>query len=144
MILHAGLIALRCRGSWRGVLIHGPSCVGKSDLALRATEDGFQLVADDHTQLFLSQDRLFGRAPASLRDLIEVRGVGIVGQGALRFAPITLSVQCKTTPEAVERLPAPSIESYLGCAVPTMDLWPFEDSAPAKIRRAIEYLGVRS
>ena len=35
MILHAGLVALRVDGFWRGALILGPSGAGKSDLALR-------------------------------------------------------------------------------------------------------------
>ena len=35
MILHAGLVALRLDGYWRGALIQGPSGAGKSDLALK-------------------------------------------------------------------------------------------------------------
>ena len=34
MIRHAGLVARRAGGVWRGVLIEGPSGSGKSDLAL--------------------------------------------------------------------------------------------------------------
>jgi serine kinase of HPr protein (carbohydrate metabolism regulator) len=47
MILHAGLVALRLAGFWRGALICGPSGAGKSDLALKALDAGFRLVADD-------------------------------------------------------------------------------------------------
>ncbi|HLZ83843.1 MAG TPA: HPr kinase/phosphorylase [Caulobacteraceae bacterium] len=143
MILHAGLIAIQVAGDWRGALIQGPSGIGKSDLALRALDCGFRLVADDRVVVFVSAGRLFGRAPQTLHGLIEARGLGVVGQTALRLAPIALSVRCKPTPEAVERLPEPSSESLLGCDVPVFEVWPLEYTAPAKIRRAIEHLGAR-
>jgi serine kinase of HPr protein (carbohydrate metabolism regulator) len=143
MILHAGLIALRVAGAWRGVLIQGPSGIGKSDLALRTLECGFRLVADDRVVVFVSAGRLFGRAPPTIEGLIEVRGVGVVRETALALAPITLSVRCKPTPGAVERLPEPLSECVLGCTVPVFEVWPHEHTAPAKIRRAIEHLGAR-
>ena len=143
MILHAGLIAIQEAGAWRGALIQGPSGIGKTDLALRALECGFRLVADDRVVVFVSGGRLFGRAPSTLHGLIEARGLGVVGQSALLLAPIVLSVRCKPTADAVERLPDPSIESLLGCGVPVFEVWPLEHTAPAKIRRAIEHLGAR-
>ena len=143
MIVHAGLIALRLDSGWRGILIQGPSGSGKSDLALRAIGQGFRLVADDRTVLFLSAGRLFGRAPGPLNGLIEVRGLGVIQTAALDLAPIVLSVQCKITPDAVERHPEPTFIDLLGAAVPAMDLWSFENSAPAKMSRAIEHLGAR-
>jgi serine kinase of HPr protein (carbohydrate metabolism regulator) len=141
MILHAGLLALRLAGTWKGALIQGPSGVGKSDLALRALDEGFRLVADDRVLLFVSGGSLFGRAPDRLRGLIEVRGVGVVRQTARPIARICLSVRCTPSAEAVERLPEPCSESILGCRVPILELWPLEHTAPAKIRRAIEYVG---
>jgi serine kinase of HPr protein (carbohydrate metabolism regulator) len=144
MILHAGLIALRSRGSWRGVLIQGPSGAGKSDLALRATEAGFRLAADDRTRLFVSAGRLFGAPPRPLFGLIEVRGLGVLRHDSLAFAEIALSVRCKTAAAEVERFPERATESLLGVDVPILEIWPLEISAPAKIRRAIEHLGARS
>ena len=144
MIAHAGMIAAWSRGAWRGALIQGPSGSGKSDLALRAMEAGFRLVADDRVLLFVSQGSLFGRAPDSLHGLIEARGCGVLRENALRFAPVTLSVRCKMAPDRVERFPEENVERWLGCATPVLDLWPFENSATAKIRRAIEHLGARS
>jgi serine kinase of HPr protein (carbohydrate metabolism regulator) len=47
MIRHAGLVATRLGGRWRGALIEGPSGTGKSDLANRMIATGFRLVADD-------------------------------------------------------------------------------------------------
>ena len=143
MILHAGLIASHAAGRWRGALLLGPSGAGKSDLALRALDQGFQLVADDRTQVFLSEGRLFGRAPKPLFGLMEIRGVGVARMAALSFAPVSLAVRCKTNPGEVERLPEAMSECFLGVDIPALDLWALENSAPAKIRRAIEHLGPR-
>jgi serine kinase of HPr protein (carbohydrate metabolism regulator) len=143
MILHAGLIAVEVAGAWRGALIQGPSGIGKSDLALRALETGFRLVADDRVLVFVSAGRLFGRAPDALHGLIEVRGLGVFRHTPLVTAPISISVRCKPTPEVVERLPEPRAERLLGRDVPVFEVWPLEHTAPAKIRRAIEHLGAR-
>ena len=141
MIVHGGLIAWPAQGRWKGILILGPSGVGKSDLALRALDDGFQLVADDRVALFQSAGRLFGQAPATLRGLMEIRGLGVIPAPARRFAPIILAVRCKKVTEAMDRLPEPLSERLLGLEIPAIDLHPLENSATAKIRRAIEYLG---
>lgn len=141
MIRHAGLIARRHGGGWRGALIEGPSGVGKSDLALRALSEGFRLVADDRTLLFVSGGRLFGRAPAPLHGLIEARGVGILRLDALDFAPVDLWVRCTMSAEDVERLPSLATEVLLGVSLPVIEMYPLEFSAPAKLRRAIEHLG---
>jgi serine kinase of HPr protein (carbohydrate metabolism regulator) len=143
MIVHAGLIALHLAGRWRGALICGPAGVGKSDLALRALDQGFHLVADDRTRLFAGEGRLYGRAPGPLAGLIEVRGQGVLRHAALAFAPVVLSVRCKIAAQDVERLPEPASERRLGVDLPVLDLWPLEHSAPAKIRCAIEHLGAR-
>jgi serine kinase of HPr protein (carbohydrate metabolism regulator) len=140
-IRHAGLIALRLDGRWRGALIEGPSGSGKSDLALRALDAGFRLVADDRTVVFRSQGRLFGRAPGPLAGLIECRGVGILPVEPLGFAEILLLVRCETTPQAVQRMPEVEQEPLLGKAAPVLRLWPFELSALAKLRRALQTIG---
>jgi len=140
MILHAGLIARRLGGSWRGVLIGGPSGAGKSDLALRARDLGFRLVADDRVLLFASQGRLFGRAPAALAGLIEVRGLGVAALAHLPFAEIVLAARCVTAPSDVERLADRARESILGIEIPTLELWAPAPSAPAKLSLALERL----
>jgi serine kinase of HPr protein (carbohydrate metabolism regulator) len=138
--LHAGLIALRRDGRWLGVLIEGPSGIGKSDLALRALEAGFRLVADDRVILWGSGGQCFGRAPDTLSGLIEARGVGILAAEALPFCRIGLVVRC-VAPDEVERLPEPMIVERAGVPLPALSLWPLEPTAPAKIRRAADHLG---
>ena len=142
MIRHAGLIARRIAGAWRGALIEGPSGVGKSDLALRALDQGFSLVADDRTLVFVSSGKLFGRAPDTLAGLIEARGVGVLSQPRLPFCRIDLLVRCVDRPQAVERLPDPLFEVLEGVSTPVLRLWPLEPGAPGKIRRMFEHLGV--
>jgi serine kinase of HPr protein (carbohydrate metabolism regulator) len=140
-IRHAGLVALRIDGRWRGALIEGPSGSGKSDLALRALDAGFRLAADDRTIVFRAGGRLYGRAPGPLAGLIECRGVGILAVEPLAFAEIALVVRCEKTPHAVERMPEPEQESLLGKAAPLLRLWPFELSALAKLRSALLAIG---
>ncbi|MGA2951991.1 MAG: HPr kinase/phosphatase C-terminal domain-containing protein [Caulobacteraceae bacterium] len=141
MILHAGLLALRSGGLWRGVLIEGDSGSGKSDLALRALGAGFSLVADDRVVVFASGELLYGRAPVPLTGLIEVRGVGVLARQPLSFARVIVRVRLAEAPDDEERMPEPSMTRLEGIAVPTVRLWPFAASAPAKLAALIEHLG---
>ena len=140
MILHAGLIAVRTGGYWRGVLIQGASGAGKSDLALRALDAGFRLVADDRTVVWASGGALFGRAPPVLAGLIEARGQGIMRVPPLALAQIVLVAAC-AEPDAIERMPAPDAVDIVGVTVPRLLLDAQALSAPARMRRAIEHLG---
>ncbi len=143
MILHAGLVALRLSGRWRGVLIEGPSGIGKSDLALRTLTLGGRLVADDRVLAWTSEGRLFGRAPDALSGLLEIRGLGIAGVPALPLSAIDLIIACESSPEAVERLPDPETAVRLGVTLPLRRLWPFEPAAPLKLIAALERVGFR-
>ncbi len=134
MIVHGGLIARRQQGLWRGVLIQGASGVGKSDLALRALDLGFRLVADDRVLLWVAQGRLFGRAPEVLSGLMEVRGQGLVAIEPVRFCEVVLAVTLGTP----DRMPDPATLNVMGVALPRVLVDPFEISAPAKLGRAME------
>lgn len=138
MIAHAGLIALRLAGRWRGALIEGPSGAGKSDLALRALQHGFRLVADDRVVLWSCEGRLFGRAPQTLAGLLEVRGLDVVAEPALPFCEVALVLE----PGAPERLPDPKLAERLGIPLPSCTLSYREASAPAKLGRALSALYV--
>jgi serine kinase of HPr protein (carbohydrate metabolism regulator) len=133
VIAHAGLIATRLGGPWRGVLIEGPSGAGKSDLALRCLDAGFRLVADDRVELFVSQGRLFGAPPGPLAGLIEARGLDILAVSPLPLAEVALVVRLGAT----ERLPEPESAEILGVCLPALTLAPLEASAPAKLSRAL-------
>ena len=134
MIRHAGLIARRMAGIWRGVMIEGPSGSGKSDLAFRALGQGFRLVADDRVVVWASEGRLYGRAPDTLRGLIELRGLDVIAVEPLPLCEIGFVARL----EPPERIPGFTTETILGIAVPLLAVNPFETSAPAKLSRAME------
>ncbi len=138
--VHAGLIALPTAAGWTGVLIEGPSGSGKSDLALRALDHGFRLVADDRVLLWASGGALFGRAPDVLSGLIEVRGLGVGPAPSLRLTRIALVLECVAAAQ-VERLPDRLTVERAGVSIPLLRLWPFEPGAPSKLRHTITHLG---
>lgn len=143
LMVHGGLIALRLDGLWRGALISGASGSGKSDLAARALTQGFHLVSDDRTVVFISQGRPFGRAPSALRGLIEIRGIGVLACRCLPLAEIVLAVDCVERPQTPERVPPGESREILGVTIPLLRLWPFGASAPHKLRRGLEHLGAQ-
>lgn len=62
-----------------GVLITGPSGIGKSELALELISRGHRLIADDAPQFSrITPDIVNGICPEPLRDFLEVRGLGII------------------------------------------------------------------
>lgn len=62
-----------------GVLISGESGLGKSELALELVSRGHGLVADDVVDLSrIAPHTLEGRCPPLLRNLLEVRGLGLL------------------------------------------------------------------
>ena len=142
VIRHAGLLARRLGGDWLGALIEGPSGSGKSDLALRAMDAGWSLVADDRTLLWACEGRLYGRAPDTLAGLVEVRGLGVLAARRRVYAEIRLAVRCVAA-EAVERLPDTETLALLGVDLSLVRLAALEASAPAKLSRAMTHLGVR-
>ncbi len=123
----------------RGVMLRGPSGSGKSDLALRLIDRGAELVADDRVVLSMEDGRVSARAPAVLRGLLEIRGIGPVRVPAVDEAQIVL-VADLAPGEPVERLPAPARAVVAGAAVPRISLDPFHASAPAKLRIALSMI----
>ncbi len=67
-----------------GVLLTGPSGIGKSELALELISRGHRLIADDAPEFRRSApDTIRGRSPALLKDFLEVRGLGILNIRAM-------------------------------------------------------------
>ncbi|MBO4218233.1 MAG: HPr(Ser) kinase/phosphatase [Erysipelotrichaceae bacterium] len=62
----------------RGVLIRGDSGLGKSEIALELIKRGHILVADDRVDIYRVHNSITGEAPEILRNLLEIRGVGII------------------------------------------------------------------
>lgn len=62
-----------------GVLITGESGVGKSEAALELVKRGHQLVADDVVDICrVTDNRLTGESPETVRHFMEIRGIGII------------------------------------------------------------------
>ncbi len=62
-----------------GLLLWGPSGIGKSETALALVERGHRLIADDNVLLTKTpSNEIFGAPPPRLRYHIELRGIGIV------------------------------------------------------------------
>jgi len=75
MIVHGGLVDVY----GEGVLITGESGIGKSEVALELIKSGHMLVADDAVEVRrVDEESLRGRAPERIKNLLEVRGLGIL------------------------------------------------------------------
>ena len=67
-----------------GVLLTGKSGVGKSEAALELIKRGHQLVADDVVDICrISEERLIGTCPERIRNLMEIRGIGVIDVRAM-------------------------------------------------------------
>lgn len=67
-----------------GVLLTGPSGIGKSELALELISRGHRLIADDAPEFRRSAPKTIrGRSPALLKDFLEVRGLGVLNIRAM-------------------------------------------------------------
>ncbi len=67
-----------------GILITGPSGIGKSETAVELIKRGHRLVADDIVNVSkVSEEVLMGSAPELTRHFVEIRGLGVVDIKAL-------------------------------------------------------------
>ena len=67
-----------------GVLLTGPSGIGKSELALELISRGHRLIADDAPEFRRSAPKTIrGRSPVLLKDFLEVRGLGVLNIRAM-------------------------------------------------------------
>lgn len=117
--------------------MRGPSGCGKSDLALRLIDRGALLVADDQTQLHLDGSDICMTAPAAIAGQIEIRGLGIMRAPFVAAAPLRLVVDLVAAAD-IERMPEPRRCTLLEHEVPLVTLAPFEASAVAKLRLALD------
>lgn len=119
------------------MLLRGEPGSGKSDLALRLIDEGWDLVADDYTQLEDDDGVLRAQAPATIQGLLEVRGIGIVRLDSAALAQVVAVFDLKPLCD-IERLPDPATTTLLGLDVPLYAIHGFDASAPAKVRIALK------
>ena len=114
-----------------GVLLIGAPAVGKSELALDLITRGHRLIADDAPRFArIAPEVIEGSCPETLRDFLEVRGLGVLniramfGEGAvLRSKTLNLIVDLQPLAqpqlECIDRLAGSlSAVNVLGVAVP--------------------------
>jgi len=120
-----------------GILLRGASGAGKSDLALRLIDGGARLVADDQVEISLEDGIPRMRPPAAIAGMMEVRGFGLVRLDHCPDSPCVLVIDLVAA-QAVDRMPEASTTPLLGQDIPLLMLYPWEVSAPAKVRLAVQ------
>lgn len=111
-----------------GVLIAGESGLGKSELALELISRGHGLVSDDVVDFArVAQDKIEGRCPPLLANLLEVRGLGLLdikaifGETAVRRKMklrLIVELRRRSATETMERLPlAGTTQEVLGLPI---------------------------
>ena len=133
-----------------GVLLLGPSGIGKSECALELVTRGHRLVADDLVRIRLREDgRLIGRAPALIQHYMEIRGLGLLSipelfgpQAVREESEVALVCRLERWREDAEYervgIERPT-EQFLGVALPTL-LLPLR---PAGSMATLVEVGVR-
>ena len=116
----------------RGLLLLGPSGVGKSTLALQLMATGCRLVSDDRTDLQREGERIIASAPSALSGRIEARGVGILN--AVPSGPVALHLVADLGSEADMRLPSKKQHDILGVKLPLV-LGPYRPHLYAALRQ---------
>lgn len=135
MNIHASCVCIKNKG----ILILGSSGSGKSDLCLRLiAEFGAMLVADDRVELQVSGNCVKAKAPQNLKNLLEVRGIGIIKLKAKRTTKISAVFELTTS--KTERMPDDMTYNLCGIQKPLYKINPFEPSAPAKVLAALRLL----
>lgn len=122
-----------------GVLLRGPSGVGKSDLALRLIDEGARLVADDQVIVARQKRFLTAHPPAALAGLIEIRGIGPVRMPHQPGSRVALVADLGSR-AAIERLPEPGCVELAGVEVHLISLDPEAPSATARLRAVLKAL----
>jgi len=132
-----------------GVLLLGPSGVGKSECALELVCRGHQLVADDVVRIRAVESVLLGTSPDLIRHYIEIRGIGLLyipdlyGTDSVRVeSPVDLLVHLEPWREDVEyeRIGLErQREELAGVAIPSLVL----PVRPARNMATLVEVGVR-
>ncbi|WP_158305816.1 HPr kinase/phosphorylase [Parvularcula bermudensis] len=114
-----------------GVILLGPSGIGKTETALRWIEacpfGRSALISDDQVTLRASAQGLSASPPPSLAGRAEIRGTSIVSLPYRQNMPLHLALRLVTTVE--RRLPDPARWQPLGPMAPDLPLFPWRVGA---------------
>lgn len=129
--IHATCVA---RGG-HAVLLVGRSGAGKSDLALRLIDRGWDLVSDDYTIVTADARGLIAAPPATIAGRIELRGIGIVTLPHRTDVPVMLICDLDA---AVDRMPESRFDTIAGRTLACIAVAALEPSAPIKVEQALK------
>ncbi|MBC33986.1 MAG: aldolase [Rickettsiales bacterium] len=115
-----------------GLMIAGPSGIGKSDLALRLIDSGATLISDDITICKKIGNELKLFAPKKTRGLLEVREIGIINVPYVENVRLLSIVILNMN--NLERMPNERFKTIKGIKVPIFGLHGNHPSAVIKIK----------
>ena len=146
MILHAGLIAARRGGFWRGALIQGPSRLGQE--RPDAARDRPRRLAGRRRPgagLGLGRQGSTAARPDTLKGLIEARGLDVLPDAdrRLRRDRDLGALRAARRPRSSASTPGET-ETIAGVEVPLLRLRALEASAPAKLALAVRGLALQA
>ncbi|WP_381414845.1 HPr(Ser) kinase/phosphatase [Spiroplasma endosymbiont of Anurida maritima] len=128
--VHASLVNI----FGKGVLIKGKSGIGKSETTLELVKKNHLFVGDDRIILKSKNNKLFGCSHPTLKNLIEVRGLGIINLTKIYGVQLTLNetvidlvieliLLSDEEYKTIDRLGAQAkYKDYLGTKVPIIKL----------------------
>ena len=120
----------------RALLIEGPSCSGKSTLALTLIDRGGVLVGDDGVTLERHGDRLIASPPPNIAGLLEVRNLGLLQFPVASEVPVALVLRLDADAprfiEAAERVELGGVD------LPLVRIWPGGSELALKAELALE------
>ncbi len=138
MSLLSGVSCVAIEG--RAVLIEGPSCSGKSGLALALIDRGAVLIGDDGVRLEQRDARLHAFPPPNIAGLLEVRNLGLLRFPTVADVPVALVL--RLDPEAPRFLEAAEQSAIEGTLLPMVRLWPDSPLLARKAELALDHYGL--
>lgn len=118
----------------KGIMIIGESGSGKSDLALRMImQKGAKLVADDRSEIDIKKGKIYAQCPDNIKNMIEVRGIGIMSMKAKKRTAVNLVVELVDDIKKIERMPQKETFFFADATVEKIKLYPFEVSSLDKL-----------
>lgn len=124
-----------------GILIEGAPCTGKSNLALALIDRGADLVGDDGVLLTVEDKRLIAHPHPRIRELLEVRNLGLLHFPCRDDVPVALVIVLD--PQAPRYIEQPEILEIAGVPLPLVRIWPQDHPPAIKVELALRHYGLR-